>query len=360
MRANTGPAPARSWTSAAGELDAAVAAIRQVRGYADFMAAPTYEQIARAATPDAPLVYLITTPAGGLALIVRGGKADPEAVWLDGFDDAAVHELLEGSPDSAELAGYMGAYGAWRRNPGSQKAARDWFDVLDDAGRALWHAVMGPLVGHLAGLNPVAAAELVRQLPGAVLIPGGLLAFLPLHAAWTADEANPTARRYTLDCLAIRYAPSAAAAAASSAAAACIAPEGVLAVENPDGSLRFAGRRSKPLPPVSSQIAHAVLAGPGHRGGCEGEGCPLSGAALRHARRGGLDGAPGKLSAPGPQRLADAGRVPRDTPAWRRAWPSFPRARRASLASGCRTKWSGYQPGCCRPARPASSAPSGP
>ena len=41
------------------------------------------------------------------------------------------------------------------------------------------------------------------------LIPTGLLALLPLHAAWTPDEGRPTGRRYALDELLFTYAPSA-------------------------------------------------------------------------------------------------------------------------------------------------------
>jgi CHAT domain-containing protein len=42
-----------------------------------------------------------------------------------------------------------------------------------------------------------------------IVVPGGLLGLLPLHAAWTPDDSRPTKRRYALDTVAISYAPSA-------------------------------------------------------------------------------------------------------------------------------------------------------
>ena len=52
------------------ELDAAITAIRAIAGFEDFLVAPDWERIQRAVTPEVPLVYLVTTPAGSLALIV--------------------------------------------------------------------------------------------------------------------------------------------------------------------------------------------------------------------------------------------------------------------------------------------------
>ena len=71
-----GTAPQRDFATltqeiqaARGELDAAIAAIRQIPGYEDFFLPPTFEKIRQAAGPDAPLVYLVVTSAGGLALV---------------------------------------------------------------------------------------------------------------------------------------------------------------------------------------------------------------------------------------------------------------------------------------------------
>ena len=48
------------------ELDAAIMAIRGIAGFEDFLVAPSWERIERAVTPQALLVYLVTTPAGSL------------------------------------------------------------------------------------------------------------------------------------------------------------------------------------------------------------------------------------------------------------------------------------------------------
>ena len=66
-------------------------------------------------------------------------------------------------------------------------------------------AVMAPVVDHLTP----------QGITQAVLIPTGLLGLLPLHAAWTPDATTPTGRRYALDSVTFRYAPSAMALAAS-------------------------------------------------------------------------------------------------------------------------------------------------
>ena len=79
--------------AARSELDAAIEAIRKVEGYADFFLPPSFEKIQQAATPDAPLVYLVVTPAGGLALVVTrqtfevSEASKVSAVWLDGVTE---------------------------------------------------------------------------------------------------------------------------------------------------------------------------------------------------------------------------------------------------------------------------------
>ena len=88
---------AQEMAAARAELDAAIAAIRQVevdgqKPYADFWLPPTFEKIQKAAAPGAPLVYLMTTPAGSLALVVAGDKVEP--LWMDGLNEARLREVL--------------------------------------------------------------------------------------------------------------------------------------------------------------------------------------------------------------------------------------------------------------------------
>ena len=229
------------------ELNATIEAIRQVPGYEDFFLAPSFEKIQQAAAPDAPLVYLATTPAGSVALVVTAAfqksnfseKLDfspapspVTAIWLDGLTEAALRAAIYGPADDPALGGYLGAYDRWRRSPRDAAARDAWHKALDETARWLWDTAMRPVVAHLAALG---AAQ-------AVLLPAGLLGLLPLHAAWTEDATAPTGRRYALDSIAFSYAPGARALAEAQVRAAAHAASGLLAVDNPDGSLVFSHR----------------------------------------------------------------------------------------------------------------------
>ena len=89
----------------------------------------------------------------------------------------------------------------------------------------------------------------------AVLIPSGLLGLLPLHAAWT-DEGNT--RCYAMDQVSFTYAPSAAGLRAAQGLAGVQAGT-ILAVDNPDGSLRFSYEEVTAA--VDSFAQKTVLAG---------------------------------------------------------------------------------------------------
>jgi len=149
-------------------------------------------------------------------------------VWLDDLTEARLREVIFGPADDPALGGYLGAYNEWRRNPRNRAASDSWYAALDRVTRWLWDALMGPLVEHVQALG-------VRQV---TLIPTGLLSLLPLHAAWTRDASALTGRRYALDVLTIRYAPGAV-ALGRSLDGATLPADGLLAVDNPDGSLVF-------------------------------------------------------------------------------------------------------------------------
>lgn len=91
-------------------FDQVVAEIQKVPGYADFPAEPTFAQI-QADAQDAPLVYLLATSVGGLALIAYGDDVQP--LWLDDLTDATVHEWLRRPADDPKLGGWLGAYPSW-------------------------------------------------------------------------------------------------------------------------------------------------------------------------------------------------------------------------------------------------------
>jgi len=229
--------------AARGELDAAIAAIRQVPGYEDFFLLPDFNKICHAIRPSPrvgrgaggeglSLIYLLATPAGGLALLLRPSDqtsgVSVEPVWLDDLTGQAVRDHVQGP--GHKWGGYLGAYFRWRRSHSTGtppkerwKANRSWLRALDRYTRWLWDAVMGPVAAHMASAH---TAE-------AVLIPTGLLALLPLHAAWTEDATWPTGRRYALDEVTFGYAASAVALARAREGAAATADGRLLAVDEP-------------------------------------------------------------------------------------------------------------------------------
>ena len=164
-----------------------IAEIQQIDGYADFFARPAFGQI-QAGAEEAPLVYLLTTSAGGLALIVHAGGVTP--VQLDGLTDAAVRAWLRGPADDPALGGWLGAYAAFLRTR-READFLAWQQTMDEITRQLWESAMGPLAAALHDLGLPPASD--TDAPQVTLIPAGLLAILPLHAAWTEDGADPTA-----------------------------------------------------------------------------------------------------------------------------------------------------------------------
>jgi CHAT domain-containing protein len=72
-----------------------------------------------------------------------------------------------------------------------------WETSLESTTKWLWDDLMGPV------------CEALREHRRVVLVAGGLLGLLPLHAAWTEDPAAPTGRRYVLDDLVVSYVPNA-------------------------------------------------------------------------------------------------------------------------------------------------------
>ena len=174
------------------EFQAAIAAIRQQPGYADFLAQADFKNIAATVHPDLPLVYLNPTANGGLALVVykslEDGAIQIEPLWLNALTEASLQELL---------AGWFGAFSQFRQAPKQNYST--WLEAIDVGTRQLWDLLMAPLIAHLNQ----------HQVQQAILIPTGFLSFLPLHAAWTEDATTPTGRRYALDTIQFSYIPNA-------------------------------------------------------------------------------------------------------------------------------------------------------
>ena len=95
------------------------------------------------------------------------------------------------------LRAYAAGYSAWQASPRETEKQKGWLEALDEALKWLWDAVMSPAVAALGDGGR------------ATLVPTGPLGLLPLHAAWTPARGKATKRRYALDAVAFRYAPSA-------------------------------------------------------------------------------------------------------------------------------------------------------
>jgi CHAT domain-containing protein/tetratricopeptide (TPR) repeat protein len=123
------------------------------------------EIVALADALDQPLVYLVTTQHGSLALTVppsrQAGTDAVTAVWLDGFDGPALDDILYDQDDKQ------------RYLHGTVLASLDLLSsLLDGIWPALEQGLLAELIGHLSALDCAQA----------VLIPTGTLALLPLAA----------------------------------------------------------------------------------------------------------------------------------------------------------------------------------
>jgi CHAT domain-containing protein len=208
--------------AARADLDAAIEAIRAIPGYEAFLRPPTYAEIAAAAQPGVPLVYLITTPQGSLALIVPDGNAEPEALLLDEFTENDLNNLLlVRTGDKKVVGGYL---------PGQLLGGEALTTALETALPLLGEHLIAPVAQRLRTLNAT----------GVTLIPTGLLSLLPLHAAtYMVDGAS----RCLLDEFDVAYAPSARVLSIAQREQQRRAAKGVrlAGVGNPTGDLRYAG-----------------------------------------------------------------------------------------------------------------------
>jgi hypothetical protein len=210
------------------ELDAVIEEVRQVEGFSQFLTAPTFEHVAAAAARR-PLVYLAAADTGGLALLVRDG----EVAHVD-LPDLAAGSLRE------RVDVYLHRHETFRRNidsPNAEGLWRDWTDHLDQVTGWLWRVAMGPVIDRLSLDNVDAEVALVAC---------GLLALLPLHAAWTDDPARPTGRRYAIDHAVWTCTANAQALAVCQEAADVIEVRRSVVVADPEPG----DRGNKPLPAI--------------------------------------------------------------------------------------------------------------
>lgn len=196
-------------------LDAVIAEIQQVPGFGSFLAAPTFADVSGAAD-EYPVVYLAAAELGGLALVVRG-------------EDVTDIDLPELTRDkvAAHVQAYGDAYAGYRADPEGGGPA--WEEALQAVTAWLWSSAMKQVVGDLLRDAP----EHHDRPPRAVLIPGGLLGLLPLHAAWRPDPSRPTGREHVLDLVQVAYAPNARSLSAAREVARVVSGRRVLAVAAP-------------------------------------------------------------------------------------------------------------------------------
>ena len=193
-------------------LDQIINEIRQIEGYKDFLTQLNLTDIWNGIQSSNPLIYLVSTPVGSLALIVTSSEIIK--IWLDQINEFSLIKQLLGDI-------WFDAYIHRQTNP------QDWLDAIDTTTRQLWDALMGPLVKQVKELG----------FDRITLIPTGFLSLLPLHAAWTEDESKPTKRRYAFDEIHITYAPNAKSLTASRAIADRVQTNSILAIDNPSEDL---------------------------------------------------------------------------------------------------------------------------
>lgn len=209
----------------------------------DFLAQSHIEDIADAVQKNVPLVYIIPSHQGGLALIAHKVMSDNEniqfriaPVWLDKLSDSSLEELLN-STDSIEL-GWLKAY---------RNRDKSWSKTISRVTRELWDLAVGSITERIESL----------EVKEAVLIAGSYLGFLPLHAAWKEDNNAPTDRHYALDTVNFTYAPNAKSITANQVIAKHVSANSILAIDNPRQDLPNSYREVSAA--VSSFSTHSIL-----------------------------------------------------------------------------------------------------
>ncbi|MCM2422609.1 hypothetical protein [Streptomyces sp. RKAG293] len=160
--------------------------------------APSWQQVVSSAA--VPLVYLVAAPSGGGALVVRGGEG-PEAVRpvpvdLPDLTRGAVLELLAVLRKAEEL----------EDDQVSPEYGMTWDQLSQRVVQELWDRGMR------------AVSEALGPCDRAVLLPGGLLGMLPLHAAGMCSGEDSSRWWFLLERTVLSYAPHARARQAAAAA----------------------------------------------------------------------------------------------------------------------------------------------
>jgi hypothetical protein len=180
--------------------DEIVARIRALPGFEEFLVVQPIDDAMSAVANGFDVLHVAPGLLHGNALWATGDGRLLRVALPDLHDEwcrEAANALL-GATDAARVA-----------------------EVVDAIGSMLWKLAV----------DPVLAARGRPERPIAV-VAHGLLALLPLHAAWRADDTAPSGRRYFIDESALTFVPSARALAVAMRRAADDAT--LLAVEQPE------------------------------------------------------------------------------------------------------------------------------
>ena len=200
------------------QLRAAIDIIREQPGYKRFLMAADWNDVERAIQNNQPLIYLIPTPDGGLAIVVEKDEQEGtqvSSIWLESLTVKVQKQLLYGEKE--DWHGWFGSYCYQQSDPDQ------WRNAIDCITHQLWPTIMGPIVNYL----------MPKHITKAILVPTSYLSFLPLHAAWTEDSQRPTGRRYVLDDITFSYAPNARSLDVARAIAQRTLADALLAVGEP-------------------------------------------------------------------------------------------------------------------------------
>jgi tetratricopeptide (TPR) repeat protein len=137
----------------------------------------------QAVTRQGPLIYIVSSVRGGLALVAET-SGQVRAVWLQDLDELSVLD---------HVRRFESAY-TKRNESGGREVFRATLMTISEW---LWESLVGPL------------EDLYRDSSYISLVATGFLGLLPIHAASTADAQAPTGRRYATDIFTCSYIPSA-------------------------------------------------------------------------------------------------------------------------------------------------------
>ena len=180
-------------------------------GFKYFLESLPFSEI-RSVAESKPLVYIFSLGVGGMALVVTSSN-----VWAIPLDQLSDLKNWLGGRDTDTDTYLQDVFSGDKEKLKAQlEATTQW----------LWRSAMKPVVESL----------LANGFKAAVLIPCGMLSFLPLHAA--GDE-NENGRIFALDSICFSYAPSARVLMEVAQQASSRSFDTLLAIDNPDDSLKY-------------------------------------------------------------------------------------------------------------------------